>query len=76
MKRLFSAADEYLKDCTWRDMALLKFCLCAIGVLIGVAIPARRKKCAVWCAAAVFLATYIPLMKKFLAVLKSRRSKL
>ena len=69
MKRLFDAADRYLKDCTWRDMALLKFCLAAMGVLLGLAVPARKKRPAVWAAALVFAATYVPLMAKFLPFL-------
>ena len=38
MKKLFVAANQYLKGCTWKDMALLKICVCAMGVLIGLAV--------------------------------------
>ena len=44
MKKLFSAADRYLRVCDWRDIAVLKFCLCALGVLMGLAVPTRKKK--------------------------------
>lgn len=66
MNKLFSMANRYIKTCDWKDMSLLKICLCALGTLIGLAIPARRKKLAGWLAALAFAATYIPLMKKFL----------
>ena len=36
VKSLFSYADAYIKNCTWKDLALVKFCLCAIGVMIGL----------------------------------------
>ena len=69
MKKVFDAADRYLRDCDWRDMAVLKFCLCALGVLLGLAVPGRRKRSAAWAAALVFAATYVPSMAKFLPYL-------
>ena len=38
MKKLFEYANQYVQESDWKDMALLKFCLCAMGVMIGVAI--------------------------------------
>ena len=73
MKRLTDAADRFLKASSWRDIAVLKFCLMALGVLMGLAIPARKKKPAAWAAALAFLATYIPLMGKFLPCLLEER---
>ena len=73
MKRLFDAADRFLKASSWKDIAVLKFCLMALGVLMGLAIPARKKKPAAWAAALVFLATYVPLMGKFLPCLLEER---
>ena len=46
MKKLIGWADGYLKECAWRDMALLKFCLGSLGVLIGLQVPKKRKKTA------------------------------
>ena len=69
MNRLTDAADQYLKSCTWRDLALLKICVCALGVLIGLALPGRKKRRAAWAASLVFAAAYIPLMGKFLPFL-------
>ena len=69
MKKLFEAANQYLKGCTWKDMALLKFCVCALGVLIGLAIPGRKKRAAAWVASLLFVTAYVPLMGKFLPFL-------
>lgn len=69
MKNPFSAANEYLKCCDWKDISLLKFCVAACGMLMGLAVPARKKKCAAWIAALAFVAAYIPLMTKFLPFL-------
>ena len=74
MHRLTDAADRYLKDCTWKDISVLKFCLIALGVLLGIAVPARKKKAAAWAASLVFVGTYIPLMAKFLPYLLGKRA--
>ena len=44
MKCLFSCANQYVKESDWKDFALVKLCLCAIGVMIGLAIPKKKKK--------------------------------
>ena len=74
MNGLFTAAARYLKRCTWWDIALLKVCLCALGVLIGLAVPGRRKRTAAWTASVVFVAAYIPLMARFWQDLLGRRT--
>ena len=66
MKRLFDCADRYIQSRGWKMLAGLKFCLCAIGVLLGLSVPGKHKKCAAAGAFGVFLATYIPLMADFL----------
>lgn len=68
MKRLFTYADSYIQQSTWKDFALLKFCLFAMGILIGIRIPEKNRKSAGIVAAVVFVATYIPLMAKFVSV--------
>ena len=66
MKRLFDCADRYIQSRDWKMLAGLKFWLCAIGVLLGLSVPGKHKKCAAVGAIGVFLATYIPLMADFL----------
>ena len=68
MKCLFSCANQYVKESDWKDFALVKLCLCAIGVMIGLAVPKKKKKMPLLIAAIVFIATYIPLMTKFLRI--------
>ena len=69
MNRLTDAADRYLKNCSWKDISLLKGCLIALGMLLGIAVPARRKKASAWVASLIFVAAYVPLMAKFLPYL-------
>ena len=66
MKNLLSAADAYIPKMNWKDMALVKLCLCAVGMLLGLAAPKRGRKWVALGAGLVFLATYVPLMLKFL----------
>ena len=72
MKCLFSCANQYVKESDWKDFALVKLCLCAIGVMIGLAIPKKKKKMPLLIAAIVFIGTYIPLMTKFLRIVFRR----
>lgn len=70
MKKLFCYAEKYIAECDWKDLAMLKFCLFAMGVLAGMQIPRKNRKQAGWIAAAVFTVTYIPLMAKFFSVIR------
>ena len=36
MKKLFDSADLYLKQSDWKNLALIKFCLASIGLLVGL----------------------------------------
>lgn len=74
MKKFFSYADEYVKQSSWKDFALVKFCLCAAGVLIGLALPPKARKRAAIVAAFVFVVTYIPLMLKFLGIIDAHKA--
>ena len=35
MSKLFDKANRYLEICDWKDMALLKFCLFSMGIIVG-----------------------------------------
>ncbi len=72
MKWLFESADAYLKKCDWKDMALLKFCLFAMGILAGIAVPEKSKKSVKNWAVVVFVITYIPLMAKYIGVIRDK----
>ena len=74
VKSLFSYADAYIKNCTWKDLALVKFCLCAIGVMIGLSVPKEKRKIPFLGSLFVFLVTYFPLMGNY-PCYKSRTEK-
>ena len=64
MKKLLDFGDRYAKESTWKDFALVKFCLFSMGLAAGTKVPEKHKKKAVGAAACVFAATYVPLMTK------------
>ena len=72
MKKLFCYADRYIRKSDWKDLAMIKFCLFSMGILAGTRIPGKNRKQAGWIAAAVFAATYIPLMAKFFSVITEK----
>lgn len=71
--KLFAYADRYLKQSNWKDLALIKFCLCAVGVLLGLAVPRSRRRQIGFAAVVVLISTYVPLMYKFLHVVVQAR---
>ena len=66
MKHIFACANHYIQARDWKMLAYLKFCLCAVGVMLGLMVPEKHKKTALGLSLGVFLATYIPLMADFL----------
>lgn len=64
VRKLLDLGNNYAKSSTWVDYALVKFCLCAMGIIIGVNIPAKHRDKAAGFAAGVFICTYVPLMSK------------
>lgn len=64
MKKLFEIGNQYAKESDWRDFALLKLCLCAMGIVIGTQVTPKYKKPVIFASIGVFIATYIPLMMK------------
>ncbi len=72
MKKLFYYANQYIKKSSWKDLALIKFCLFSMGILAGISIPEKRKERAGIIAAFVFTVTYIPLMMKFISVVREK----
>lgn len=72
MNQLFELGNRYLEHSDWKDLALVKFCLFSMGVAIGAQIVPKHKKTATAAAAAVFAATYVPLMTKLYTVAKEQ----
>lgn len=68
MKKLLDLGNRYAKESTWKDFALVKFCLFSMGLAAGIQVPDKHKKKALGVAACVFTSTYIPLMSKVFRV--------
>lgn len=66
MKKLFALADRYLQESDWKTMALLKFCLLGLGIVVGAMVPPKHKKTAVAIGLPLFFVTYLPLMAKLI----------
>lgn len=64
MNKYLDLGNRYAKESSWKDFALVKFCLFSMGLAVGTQIPEKHKKKAIGAAACVFAATYIPLMTK------------
>ena len=58
MKNLFFIANEYIQQSDWKDLALIKFCLFSMGVIIGLFVPSRSKKVVLMTACCVFVITH------------------
>lgn len=75
MKNLLNYANRYMEKADWKDMALLKVCLCATGVIIGTSVSNKTKKPVKKSAEFLFVVTYIPLMIKAVVVFLEGRTK-
>lgn len=64
MNKLLDLGNRYAKESSWRDFALVKFCLFAMGLIAGTQVPDKYKKPVIGTAAGVFALTYVPLMAK------------
>lgn len=73
MKHLMEVGERYIKNMSIWDMALLKFCLCAVGIMIGMAMPKKSKKYMVFAATGVFAVTYVVLMMPFLKLFSEEK---
>ena len=68
--KLFDAANQYCRESDWKTLAMLKFCLLALGIAVGVLLPEGIKTPVLAVCAVVFVVTYIPLMRKLILLLK------
>ena len=74
MKTIIKYADEFLKMADWKDIALLKLCLAAVGLGIGLSVKEEKKRPWIVVSVVLFLAAYVPLMMKFVPIfLKPKR---
>lgn len=68
MNRLLDIADQYIRESDWKTIAVLKFCLLSIGMIVGMLLPDRIVMPAMIICATVFVLTYIPLMAKLIRI--------
>ena len=68
MNKLLSLGNRYAQQSTWKDFALVKFCLFSMGLLAGMHMPEKHRKNAAKAAIFAFSATYVPLMAKVLRI--------
>ena len=64
MKKLLDFGNRYAKESSWKDFALVKFCLFSMGLIAGTKVPGKHKRKVIAVAVCVFALTYIPLMAK------------
>ena len=74
MSRLFEAANRYIETSDWKIIAVLKFCLISLGMMIGMQIKHEHKKPVFLGALGVFGVTYVPLMVKFYRVFTDKEA--
>ena len=74
MSRLFEAANRYVETSDWKIIAVLKFCLISLGMMIGMQIKPVCKKPVFLGALGVFSVTYTPLMVKFYRVFADKEA--
>lgn len=66
--KLFEAANHYVETSDWKIIAVLKFCLISLGMMVGMMIKPEHKKPVFLSALGMFGMTYVPLMVKFYRV--------
>lgn len=68
--KLFDVANKYCKESDWKILAMVKFCLFSMGIMVGVLLPDRFRNVVLIIFGVIFIATYIPLMSKFFKLWK------
>lgn len=76
MKALLQTADRYLQSSSWKDLALIKLCLLSLGMVFGILLPQKYRKPALVVTLLLFLATYLPLMIRFVRMLTGKKRRL
>ena len=44
MHNLFKLADSYVEKSDWKDLAMIKICLCGLGMVIGSSLSPKYKR--------------------------------
>lgn len=73
MKGMCECADVFVQKCSIKDFALLKICLGAVGIMVGLLIPEKKRKWPLMAAGFVFIFSYILIMAKFVKICMEER---
>lgn len=68
IKKLLDLGNRYAENSSWKDFALVKFCLFSMGLMAGMFVKKKYRLPVICASIAVFMATYIPLMKKLFTI--------
>ena len=60
MKKLLDIGNRYAKESTWKDFALVKFCLFSMGLAAGTQVSDKHRKKVIGAAACVFASECLP----------------
>lgn len=74
MKRWINAAGDYIRTMDICDVALMKICVGAAGIMLGMVIPKKGRKTAALIASTVFAVTYVLVMVPFLKRLEEKET--
>ena len=69
MNKLLELGNRYAKNSDWKDFALVKICLCAMGILIGVSLPKKHMRVTQAISGTVVGAIYFILMRKVVGII-------
>ncbi len=72
MNKFFDDGVKFFWTCSWKDIGIFKLCLVALGMVLGMSIPEKRRNLPLLLAAGAFTATYIPLMARFIKFSRNR----
>lgn len=65
MKCLLEETTTFMKEADWKDTALLKGSVFALGLAVGLSLTPHHKKTAALVSASVGIAAAVPLLYKF-----------
>ena len=74
MHNLFKLADSYVEKSDWKDLAMIKICLCGMGMVIGSSLSPKYKREVMTAGATMFVLSYVPLMGKFIGICRAEHS--
>lgn len=66
MKKWFGVLNDYVLECDWKDLGLIKACVGAFGVMVGLSLPREKKKSMMIFSGIIFVASSALIAFRFL----------